>query len=265
MPKISAYPNDEPAKLRDLFVIARSGANKAALLSNYSKNLRGENNSGTPNTQYDFTTDEGTITNDVGLAGPVANGRDQAGAFSASSWIYFYWIWNGTAIATISSASDPSTGPTLPTGYTHWDYMCAIRFNGSSQLVATKLRGHDVYYIGEQTVVNGGTTTGAEQTVDSSAFIPPNAGSFFGKISYLCAHGTPGTNFQVDIRIVSGTNFLDIQQAAQVNSVTVRTDTAFRAPNINQELYYLIQTVAGSTQNVLYIICNGYTVPNGAS
>src|ERR1044072_4542741 len=92
------------------------------------------NNTGTPDTQFDLNADivvlrgsdgnsvvrvaPGSITNNVSTAGPAANGRDQSGAFSASSWVHFYWIWNGTTIATISSTATQATGPTLPSGYT---------------------------------------------------------------------------------------------------------------------------------------------------
>jgi hypothetical protein len=80
------------------------------------------NSTGAPDSQYDLKADvvilskpsdqstvtrynPGTITNNVGLAGPVVNGRDQSLGFSASSWVHFYWIWNGTTLATLSSAS----------------------------------------------------------------------------------------------------------------------------------------------------------------
>jgi hypothetical protein len=105
------------------------------------------NNAGTPDTQYDLKADvvilakpsdqstvtqfsPSTITNNVAQGGPVANGRDQSTAFSISSWVHFYWIWNGTALATISSASPPPTGPVLPSGYTHWAYASAVYHGG---------------------------------------------------------------------------------------------------------------------------------------
>ena len=100
-----------------------SNAPTSGIQSTYSvRGLTGTNNSTTPNTQYDFSADAvvlintngapirrvntGTITNNVSAAGAVANGRDQSGAFSAGSWIHFYFIWNGTTLATVSSATE---------------------------------------------------------------------------------------------------------------------------------------------------------------
>lgn len=88
-------------------------------------------------------TNTGSIVNDITVAGPTANGRDQAGAFAAVSEVHFYFIWNGVAIATVSSLSPPPTGPTLPTGYTHWAYICA-GMTSASVLRVCILRGSRV-------------------------------------------------------------------------------------------------------------------------
>src|SRR5882724_7227456 len=100
------------------------------------RGLVGQNQAAAPNTKYEISADAvvlrnpttgqtitktstGTLTNDTGVAGVTANGRDQAGAFSASSWIHFYFIVkaDGTGLATLSSAVAPPTGPTLPATY----------------------------------------------------------------------------------------------------------------------------------------------------
>jgi hypothetical protein len=88
-------------------------------------------------------TNTGSIINDITVAGPTANGRDQAGAFSAAAEVHFYFIWNGVTVATVSSISPPPTGPVMPTGYTHWAYICSAMMTGGVLRVCI-LRGSRV-------------------------------------------------------------------------------------------------------------------------
>lgn len=85
-------------------------------------------------------------TNNVGTAGPIAGGRDQAGAFSASSWIHFFFIYNPTSgdVSSLSSASP--TAPTLPTGYTFFVRCGSVYFNGLSQIMRSYQMGDKVTY-----------------------------------------------------------------------------------------------------------------------
>ena len=85
-------------------------------------------------------------TNNVGTAGPIAGGRDQAGAFTASTWIHFFVIYNPTTgdVSSLSSASP--TAPTLPAGYTFYVRVGCARFNGSSELVQGYQMGDKVFY-----------------------------------------------------------------------------------------------------------------------
>jgi hypothetical protein len=142
------------------------------------RGAQGKNNTTTPNTQYDldankvqpFNPSDGSIvvrqnpsvlTNNILTAGPAAGGRDQAGAFSASSWIHFYWIWNGTTLSTISSLSAPTgaAGPTMPATYTHWAYAGAIRLDASNALISTYVLGSWVYYVSPTEVLSAGAAT----------------------------------------------------------------------------------------------------------
>jgi hypothetical protein len=112
-----------------------------------------KNNVATPNTQFDLDCNEAVLRNptdgtllvfrepavdtvNISTAGPAANGRDQAGAFSSSSFIHLYYISDGTSLDGIASATAPSAGgPTLPTGYTHWAYVGTVRLDGSGNIV----------------------------------------------------------------------------------------------------------------------------------
>lgn len=247
----------------------------------------GANNTGTPNTQYDFSaeavvlrnpstgslvvrTTTGTVTNNVSTAGPTANGRDQAGAFSASSWIHFYWIWNGTTLATVSSTSAPPTGPTLPSGYTHWAYITAIRFDGSSALMRTLVRGSDVFY----DIVAGGTTrvlldgqaTSFTTIANTATVIPPNAMSahLVGIIS--ANHNVVGAAFAAQFRPLNRT-----MTTANLNTVTATTSSTYQARNSftfplgdTSGIQYLINAAPATSGGVTVDVV-GYKIQNGDS
>ena len=251
------------ASYQSLNIAARSGV----------KGQTGQNNSGTPNTQYDFAADEvvltngagglvlrtatGTVTNNVLTAGPAANGRDQAGAFTAASFIHFWWIWNGTTLATLSSAS--ATAPTLPSGYTHRAYIGAVYFNGSSQLVTTRIRGATVFYAARQSALNAGTAN-TETTVSLSALMPSNA---LGVLlsAQLFVPASVNNNATADLRFVSGNVFHQLQAFA-VAGTTNGYDTAqVTGPNVSQQVFYINSSTSAQTS----IWVNGYTVPNGDS
>ena len=253
-----------------------------------NRGLTGVNNSTTPNTQYDFSADlvvlinsngapirrtnTGTITNNVSTAGPAANGRDQAGAFSANSWIHFYWIWNGTTLATVSSATAPPTGPTLPSGYTHWAYIGAVRFNGSSQLYSTTIRGSRVTYkagsvlSGQTYIVNNGSAS-SYTSVSMSSLVPPNAllvqleaSSYIGSISSSGSQSVMEVDLSVDGSVTTAGVFC-AQNPGGTSGVIAIGGQAI-VPNVSQTVYYRHNN-SNSGSNSIYISVQGYTVPNG--
>lgn len=87
---------------------------------------------------------------DIATAGPIVNGRDQAAAFANNSLVHIYRITDGVNIANcIASLSPPFAGPpvpaevtrnmstillgpTLPAGYTHWNYAGCVLMNGAN-------------------------------------------------------------------------------------------------------------------------------------
>ena len=265
-----------------------SNAPTSGIQSTYSvRGLTGTNNSTTPNTQYDFSADAvvlintngapirrvntGTITNNVSAAGAVANGRDQSGAFSSSSWIHFYFIWNGTTLATVSSATAPPTGPTLPSGYTHWAYIGAVRFNASSQLVRTRIRGSQVSVdsTNDCVALNGSNFQLSYASLSLSSFIPPNAVTF-GMTIYE-GNSSPLSTNDCIVRIgVDGSNAF-----AWTGYWGIRADAATGLfvgdsiqgiPNVSQTIYYLIgspQGLTGSESTSVSFYVNRYDIPNG--
>ena len=261
-----------------------SNAPTSGIQSTYSvRGLTGLNNSTTPNTQYDFSADAvvlintngapirrvntGTITNNVSAAGAVANGRDQSGAFSSSSWIHFYFIWNGTTLATVSSATAPPTGPTLPTGYTHWAYLGAVRFNGSSQMTKTWIRG-------SKAIIGAVAAAGPldlnypnwSSAISVSTIVPPNALTYtLGLQPYTNnSAGSGASDVGMSISVDGGTTNIGgggwwMLGASGYEGVA---NFYLEVPNASQQFYYLIrsQTIGAAAS---YITCNRYTMPNG--
>jgi len=158
--------------------------------------LRGNQNAGSPLTKIDLSADlvtsvdgAGAATNetavavatlDLGLAGPAANGRDQAAAFAAGSWINVFRIYNPTtgAGAWTASTAAPTAGPALPAGFTRWAYATTLRWNAASNLVPCLVEGNTIVYDlvdnSVNRVISGGTAT-VMTAIDCSAYVPPNA------------------------------------------------------------------------------------------
>lgn len=79
----------------------------------------------------DFVIDvPSDLTANQAVAGPTPNGRDQAGAFPASSRVYVWLISNGTTTASLLSLS--YTTPTLPPTYTKKRLVGYALMNGAS-------------------------------------------------------------------------------------------------------------------------------------
>jgi len=227
------------------------------------------NNAGAPDSQYDLKADvvvlskpsdqstvtrynPGTITNNVGLAGPIANGRDRALGFSASSWIHFYWIWNGTTLATLSSASAPPTGPTLPTGYTHWAYAGAVFFNSGSQLVKTFIQGSRAY-IARTQAYSGNPPANTEQTITVATMVPPNAvGIEMSWAAFFPQVADSGITF----RFLSGVDNIEFRSIDGGSGV--RATGFVSVPNVNQQVIFLRDSAHATIIDVA-----GYTLPNG--
>ena len=243
--------------------------------------LVGINNAGAATTQYDLSaqavvlynpsdgtvvvkTNTGVITNDVTTAGSAANGRDQAGAFTATSWIHFYLIWNGTTLATLSSATAPPTGPTLPSGYTHWAYCGAVRFV-SSALRLTQFMGSKAWIDLEDSSIrplSGGTST-TFAAVDCSGFIPPNSRWGLLDLILFAASGlSSGTSYLLVLRVTGSA-----QAGQTVLGLIARGASeivyclGFYPVNASQSLDY---KVSGSAIGA-YIQVIGYVMPNGDS
>jgi hypothetical protein len=200
-------------------------------------------------------TAPGTLTCDISTAGPAANGRDQAGAFSANSWVHFWWIGktDGT-IATVVSTS--SSAPTLPSGYTHYAYICAAWLNASTQLLRIYVAGDRVYYANglTDTLVLSGGSASTETSVSLSTVIPPNAGDFQTNVMVL---SSVGTSQAVVLRFISG-----IDGVKLFASANAWADASPCLPNRSQTIYYICSAAASLS---VYVSIIYYSVPNGST
>ena len=201
------------------------------------------------------------VTNNIGTAGPAANGRDQAAAFSSNSWIYFYWIWNGTTLASLSSTSWPT--PVLPTGYTHWCMAAIVRYR-TSALDYVSVRGNTVFYRAAQGVIVGATET-AETTNFLTTYVPPKALSMLLEINTTMASTAGGAaGMQFVLRHTSTYDFASVVARAPAASQSIRNTSFIVIPNKSQTVYHIW---SGSTTNVSSksgdVNMVGYTVPNG--
>lgn len=268
---------DLSQEVLDLIAAAGGGGGSGASYS--VSGFTAQNNSGTPNTQFDMNAtqvvvvdpDDGSVeivagapvTINVSTAGPVANGRDQAGAFSAGSWIHFYWIYNGATLSGIASAALPAIGPTLPTGYTKWAYATSVYFTAGSALRAIHQIGASALYDSRQVVVSSGNSSTA-LTVDISAYIPPNAiKSTLHVGTNLTASGGGAVGFES--KLYDATGLLLSSDSVGVSGVTslfALSTGNTEIPNINQEFQYELDVSAG-TGGVVDIFLSFYIVPNG--
>lgn len=75
-----------------------------------------------------------------------ANGLD-TGALAASTWYYVFLIYNPTTLTTAALFSLSATAPTLPSGYTFFARVGAVRTGSSGYLLQTLQYGRKVQYV----------------------------------------------------------------------------------------------------------------------
>ncbi|CAG9172365.1 hypothetical protein CURE108131_23230 [Cupriavidus respiraculi] len=247
------------------------------------RGLLGSNNTATPNSKYDISAQgvvlrapasgnlasvysAATLTCDVAVAGPAANGRDQVGVFPPSTWLHLYYIWNGTALATIASTVAPPTGPTLPSGYTHWAYIGALYFNAGSQLVKTRYRGACAHYYVSTGIVSSGSAT-TETPVSLATSVPPNALTVLvGAGGQMNTNGSGSAQTFLAVRVDSGLDSWTIPISTPLANATGLSGGTWEVPNVGQNLFYLWFSETNSANISLRaasIGVFGYTVPNG--
>lgn len=236
--------------------------------------LRGSNSGTTPNTQLDFSavsvvlrnsttgstvvfTNTAVITNNILTAGPVANGRDQVGAFPAAGWVHFWYISDGINLATISSAS--STSPTLPAGYRYQAYIGAVVISASA-LLAVKFRGAWTNYDTPRTVVAGGTAT-VDTAFSTANYVPPNALEWRMQVQNLANTATGAGVYSLTL-VVDGGYQSGLQGQGVASAVSGVSGGTVNLPNMSQSATYRLVVNSG-TGPTCTINAGAYKNPNG--
>ena len=251
-----------------------------------SRGLVGKVNTTTPLTKYDLSADAvmlrnatggvvtqysvATLTCDLGLAGSAANGRDQAAVFGVSQWVYLYFIWNGSTISTLASLSAPPTAPTLPSGYTHWCFATALRWNASSNIVPGRVQGSTFWYDladgGVNRVMSGGNAT-SMTAIGCAGFVPPNVVLGVFNANGSGADTTAPLIHSLYLRPTGASNAGQIVTSTQTvtNLVAVLCFNTFHFPlGASQQIDYKFG-IAYTNTSLLTIDVVGFTQPNGAS
>jgi hypothetical protein len=269
-----------------LLISANSTAARTALgvgLSPCVRGLKGNVNAATPLTKFDLSSDfavlmdanwgtivdtnSGGLTVDLGLAGSIAGGRDQAAAFPANSWLQIYRIIkaDGTGRALIASLS--AIAPTLPAGYTNWAYATTIKWNASSNIVPATVRGCEVTFdvdtAGVTRVLNNGVAT-AMTAVACSAFVPANALRALLSFTLTVSHNAI-SGFTANVGMagsVSAGQTVARALVAAANQSASDVNWASYPLGASQQIDYALNLVP-STSGGLSIDVLGYIIPNG--
>jgi hypothetical protein len=209
----------------------------------------------------------GDLTNVISntQTGSTPNGRDTSGAFGSDIWVYFYWIWDGTTLASLSSASYKTmggAGATLPAGYTHWCLAAFIRLTAYILPTTGYMRGNTFFYDRRKDVVLSDTST-SEVTRDLATFIPPECLWWHGELEMGILNNVPANaQARYNLRLISGYNYL--RPIVNTNAPTLSNYVSyhFMLPNVDQEVITIWTDNAGKTITA-DIYLQSYTIPNG--
>ncbi|CAN7237474.1 hypothetical protein LJR034_000833 [Caballeronia sp. LjRoot34] len=249
--------------------------------------LIGINNSTTPLTQYNVSAasvtvlnpttgatavvvNTATITVNAATAGPVANGRDQSAAFTASQWLYLYFIYNPATntLSTTISAATPAAGPALPTGYTAWAYIGTIYWNASSNFAQVYARGSWFAYQSPVAVLASGSAT-TNTPVSMPTVVPPTAFSpmFELQVTNISVTSASGGQysgtFLLTIDNITNSMIQGLQGVGGASATFGISGSVKRLPNLSQGFSYIWGALGSSTGQSANVLCGGYSVSNG--
>ncbi|WP_447983777.1 hypothetical protein [Nitrospira sp. Nam74] len=199
----------------------------------------------------------GTITVSIDIAGPTANGRGQAGAFSANTYIYLWLIYNPTTATWAGVWDTSATAPTLPSGYTYKLLIGGYRIDANSVLKAWSQLGRFVNceQSGVVDLSNGTATTSTAVTLS----VPPIAIQAQMNLNPNVA-GTNATAMISAEPILTYNNGKGIGAVAIMAGVTL-INIGFNSTmtlKIPQTVYYKME---GDLNAAITIGTIGYTMP----
>ncbi len=125
------------------------------------------------------------VSESCNLLASGAGGLD-AGSLAANTWYALYLIYNPTTSDVSSVASLSFLAPTLPSGYSHWAFIEAVRSNAGATLVSPLRMTDGICYYNPTTgspvpndfpIALGNGSAVSLTAVSISAFVPPSAKS----------------------------------------------------------------------------------------
>lgn len=186
-------------------------------------------------------------TNNVGTAGPIAGGRDQAGAFTAETFVHFFIIYNPTSkdVSSLSSAS--ATAPTLPSGYTFYRRVGSVYFDALSHLRVCNQIDNEIFVDWAAGLVFSSKAPAFANTwesVDISAKIPATAKTVRGIVGANTGTGskTMGVGVDDDEFMVSFFVFTAPSYGFTWNFPVLTAQTLWWKASTNDAHYCLIVT-----------------------
>jgi len=199
-------------------------------------------------------------------AGPVAGGRDKAGAFTDPSAVSIWAIYNGTTVALIATESGVVNVPTLPSGYTHAAYLTTVMFTTS--FADVRIVGKTVYC---PSTTLAPLTSSSYQFANLASFasgaVPSNASAILGDVT-LSGTSTAGGALDMTFFLASGTS-TDPVIAHQVrlfqggiNSTSQVITAPFRLALWSYGFAWRVTVTSGSSQSASVSV-RGYEVLNG--
>lgn len=250
---------------------------------------KSKNNTGTPLTKWDMTADwlhlrnpsnnamlvittTGTKTVDLTVAN-APGGTDQAGALTASSFIYFYWIAkaDGT-LNVVGSQTAPPTGPNLGggsfSGYVFWGLDSCNRLNASTQLLTATTLSNWMNYTSVPTNLINGTSASVETNITTTlqTFVPAIAQLYrvSGFAHTVGAFGGAENQATMNLYVASTQIY---SKPAQISATGPAGTTSSDSCGISETLPntgYLAWAMNGNLLDpVVTVRVTGFSIPNG--
>jgi hypothetical protein len=213
--------------------------------------------------QLVYANHNADVVLDISTAGPAVNGRDQAGAFTANTWISVFAIYNptlavGSRVGYIASANTPATGPSaLPAGWLYPQWVFTLRCNASNFIPAGYIRGRWFWYQVAQATVATNFWATTETTLSVATYVPPeNMGcsQFKANIRYGAATaGTVPINADCKYRVLTGVDYMLNTFIVSLANDSEHYYECPIFPNVSQQVFNILTNLTNmSTQNTSF-------------
>lgn len=192
-----------------------------------------------------------SVTPQISVSG--VNGLD-TGTVAANTWYYLYLISDGTLVRGLFSLS--ATNPTLPSGYTYFARVGAVRTGASGYLLQTLQQGRQVQYVtlagsnvASLPILSSGafgsysTTSPTYVAISTSNFVPPTA----SKITGVLSNSFTGTLSSVGLAPNSNYSGMDTSKPPLIYAVFAN-GTIFTCVLETSNIYGYSSSVGGLAQ-----------------